>query len=263
MDKRNFSEFMSELIVLADEVASFAKNPETEIEDAFTEFAMLVEKFAPIFNNLRDNSTIMDKAAIRKSLESIMNELNRAKALIKSSSFKNPIKRIEDMARDLGRSLGMLLVASLEVSTNFRGKIGTLQKELMNVTFGGSTCLPSTSKSISLNEMKVGGEIEEEIINVTSDDILLQLKNGDAEEFAVALLRLKKYTMDGKLHNGIINVEAVVYIIFNRLCSCKAGNRLIIIQLLRSIASGNDDVKVSPASKVVFFIHIGLKSLHF
>ncbi|KAG5118335.1 hypothetical protein JHK82_032755 [Glycine max] len=213
-EKRDFSEFVSELIVLADEVASFAKNPEIEIvEDAFTEFAMLVEKFAPIFNDLRDKSKIMDKSAIRKSLESLMNELTRAKALIRSSSLKERIKRIEDIAHDLGRSLGMLRVASLEVSHRF------LEKRL------------------------VGGEIEEEINNVTGDDVLLHLKNGDAEEFAVALLRLKKFIRGGKLDSGLINVEAAVSILFNRLFSCKTGNRLTIIQLLRSVALQNDEMK--------------------
>ncbi|KAG5118337.1 hypothetical protein JHK82_032757 [Glycine max] len=243
-EKRDFSEFVSELIVLADEVASFAKNPEIEIvEDAFTEFAMLVEKFAPIFNDLRDKSKIMDKSAIRKSLESLMNELTRAKALIRSSSLKERIKRIEDIAHDLGRSLGMLRVASLEVSIDFREKIGTLQKKLMNVRFGGNTSLTSSSISTFVNEEKVGGEIEEEINNVTGDDVLLHLKNGDAEEFAVALLRLKKFIRGGKLDSGLINVEAAVSILFNRLFSCKTGNRLTIIQLLRSVALQNDEMK--------------------
>ncbi|KAG4967041.1 U-box domain-containing protein 44-like isoform X4 [Glycine soja] len=243
-EKRDFSEFVSELIVLADEVASFAKNPEIEIvEDAFTEFAMLVEKFAPILNDLRDKSKIMDKSAIRKSLESLMNELTRAKALIRSSSLKERIKRIEGIAHDLGRSLGMLRVASLEVSIDFREKIGTLQKKLMNVRFGGNTSLTSSSISTFVNEEKVGGEIEQEINNVTGDDVLLHLKNGDAEEFAVALLRLKKFIRGGKLDSGLINVEAAVSILFNRLFSCKTGNRLTIIQLLRSVALQNDEMK--------------------
>nr|KYP68271.1 U-box domain-containing protein 44 [Cajanus cajan] len=242
-DKRDLYEFVSELIVMADEVASLAKNPEIEIQDAFTEFALLVEKLASIFSDLRDKSTIMDKPAIRKSLESLMNELGRAKTLIRSSSLKDPVKRIEDIAHDLGRSLGMLLVASHEVCIEFREKIGTLQKQLMNARFGGNMNLTSSSISRFVSEVEVRGEIEEEIIKVTSDDVLLQLKNGDAGELAVALLRFKKFIWDGKLDSGLINVEAVVFVLFNRLCSCKAGNRLTIIQLLRSIASGNDETK--------------------
>nr|BAX25288.1 WBb225L1.18 [Glycine max] len=137
----------------------------------------------------------------------------------------------------------MLRVASLEVSIDFREKIGTLQKKLMNVRFGGNTSLTSSSISTFVNEEKVGGEIEEEINNVTGDDVLLHLKNGDAEEFAVALLRLKKFIRGGKLDSGLINVEAAVSILFNRLFSCKTGNRLTIIQLLRSVALQNDEMK--------------------
>ncbi|KAJ1428164.1 Armadillo-type fold [Sesbania bispinosa] len=245
MEKRNFSEFISELIALGDEVVSFTKNHEIVI-DAFSQFAMLVEKFAPIFNDLRNKSTIMDKPAIRKSLESLENELHRAKVLIKSHHLGEPIQQIEDITHDLGRSLGLLLVASLEleVSISFREKISTLQKQLMNARFGGNTNLTSSpiSKFVIASDVKVEGEIEEEIINVTIDDIVLQLKNGDAEEFAVALLRLKKFIRDGQLDSSVINEEAVLLILFNRLSSCKAY-RLTIIQLLRSIALGNDETK--------------------
>ena len=114
----------------------------------------------------------------------------------------------------------------------------------MNARFGGNTSLTSSSISTFVNEEKVGGEIEEEINNVTGDDVLLHLKNGDAEEFAVALLRLKKFIRGGKLDSGLINVEAAVSILFNRPFSSKAGNRLTIIQLLRSIAMRNDEMKV-------------------
>ena len=46
--------------------------------------------------------------------------------------------------------------------------------------------------------------------------------------------------MDG----GLFNEEATLAILFNRLGSCKADNRLAIIRLLRSIAFGNDEKKV-------------------
>jgi len=52
VEKRKFSRLLSELIVLADEVA---KNFEVEVH-ILVEFAMLVEKFSPIFNDLRDKT---------------------------------------------------------------------------------------------------------------------------------------------------------------------------------------------------------------
>ena len=230
MEERKFSKLLSELIVLADEVSSIAMNSEIEV-DIFAEFAMLVEKLPPIFNDLREKNTVLDKPPIRKSLESLENELRRAKALIKSSNLRQPIKQIEDITHDIGRSLGLLLVASLEVSTDFREKIGTLQRQLMNVRFSGSA-------------MKLTGEIEEEIVNVSIDDVVLQLKNGKDEEFAVALLRLKEFMRSERLDGGLIDEEATLSILFNRLGSCKADNRLTIIRLLRSIALGNDEKKV-------------------
>ncbi|KAG5049259.1 hypothetical protein JHK85_010362 [Glycine max] len=100
----------------------------------------------------------------------------------------------------------------------------------MNVRFSGSA-------------MKLTGEIEEEIVNVSIDDVVLQLKNGKDEEFAVALLRLKEFMRSERLDGGLIDEEATLSILFNRLGSCKADNRLTIIRLLRSIALGNDEKK--------------------
>lgn len=244
MEKREFSDLLSTLKVLADEVVSFAKKSEIEV-DAFSEFSMLVEKLPPILNELSDNSVVLDKPSIRKSLESLENELRRAKALTKSSNLRHPIKQIEDMTHDIGRSLGVLLVASLEVSIDFREKIGTLQREMMNARFDGSSSITSSPKSeFFMSETRTVGEIEEEIVHVSIDDVILQLKNGNDEEFAVSLMRLKELMRSGKLDGGLINEEATIAFLFKRLVSCKADNRLSIIQLLRSIAFGNDEKKV-------------------
>jgi vacuolar protein 8 len=244
MEKREFSEMLSKMKVLTHEVVSFAKNSEIEVE-AFSEFGMLVEKFPPILNELSDNSTVLDKPSIRKSLESLENELRRAKTLTKSSNLRHPIKQIEDMTHDIGRSLGVLLVASLEVSIDFREKIGTLQKQMMNARFDGSSSITSSPKSeLFANETRTVWEIEEEIVNVPIDDVILQLKNGSDDEFAVSLLRLKEFMRSEKLDGGLINEEGIIAILFKRLVSCKADNRLSIIQLLRSIAFENDEKKV-------------------
>jgi vacuolar protein 8 len=244
MEKREFSDLLSTLKVLADEVVSFAKKSEIEV-DAFSEFSMLVEKLPPILNELSDNIVVLDKPSIQKSLESLENELRRAKALTKSSNLRHPIKQIEDMTHDIGRSLGVLLVASLEVSIDFREKIGTLQREMMNARFDGSSSITSSPKSeFFMSETRTVGEIEEEIVHVSIDDVILQLKNGNDEEFAVSLMRLKELMRSGKLDGGLINEEATIAFLFKRLVSCKADNRLSIIQLLRSIAFGNDEKKV-------------------
>lgn len=243
MEKGDFSEMLSRMKGLADEVVK-AKKSEIEVE-AFSEFGMLVEKLLPILNELSDKSTVLDKPSIRKSLESLENELRRARTLTKSLNLRHPVKQIEDMTHDIGRSLGVLLVASLEVSIDFREQICILQRQMMNARFDGISSMTSSPKSeFFAGETKAVGEIEEEIIDVSIDDVVLQLKNGNDEEFAVSLLRLKEFLRSEKLDSGLINEEATISILFNRLSSCKADNRLAIIQLLRRIAFGNDEKKV-------------------
>lgn len=244
MEKEGFSEMLSRMKVLVDEVVSFAKKSEVEVE-ASSEFGNLVEKLSPILNELSHKSIVLDKPSIRKSLESIENELRRARALTKSLNLRHPVKQIEDMTHDIGRSLGVLLVASLEVPIDFREQIGVLQRQMMNARFDGVSSMTSSPKSeIFANEMKTVGEIEEEIIDVSIGDVVLQLKNGNDEEFAVSLLRLKEFMRSERLDGGLINEEATISILFNRLSTCKADNRLAIIQLLRRIAFGNDEKKV-------------------
>ncbi|KAI9124623.1 hypothetical protein K1719_004545 [Acacia pycnantha] len=257
-EQANFSELLSELIGLADEVASTAQNCEIE-KNAFAEFAILVEEFAPIFSDLRDKSTVMDKPPIRKSLESLKNELRRAKALTKSLNQKHLIKQIEDITHDLGRSLGLLLVSSLEASTDSREKICTLQRKLMGARFGGNISSTSSPRSEFVSDVKLEGEIEEEIVEFTIGDVILQLKHGNDEEFTVALLRLKGFKRDEKADYDLVNEEVLVAILMNRLGSSKADNRLTILQLLRSIAFGNDEKKEKMAD--IKFLSTVVKSL--
>ncbi|CAI8596021.1 unnamed protein product [Vicia faba] len=257
MEKGDFSEMLSRMKVLVDEVVN--KKSEIEVE-AFSEFGNLVEKLLPILNELSDKSIVLDKLSIRKSLESLENELRRARILTKSLNLRHPVKQIEDMTHDIGRSLGVLLVASLEVSIDFREQIGVLQRQMMNARFDGVSSMTSSPKSeIFANETKTIGEIEEEIIDVSIGDVILQLKNGNDEEFAVSLLRLKEFMRSEKLDGGLINEEATISILFNRLSSCKADNRLSIIQLLRRIAFGNDEKKEKMVE--VEFLSTVVKSL--
>ncbi|KAK4279403.1 hypothetical protein QN277_011190 [Acacia crassicarpa] len=257
-EQANFSELLSELLGMADEVASTAQNCEIE-KNVFAEFSILVEEFAPIFSDLRDKSTVMDKPPIRKSLESLKNELRRAKALTKSLNQKHLIKQIEDITHDLGRSLGLLLVSSLEVSTDSREKICTLQRKLMGARFGGNISSTSSPRSEFVSDVKLEGEIEEEIVEFAIGDVILQLKHGNDEEFTVALLRLKGFMRDEKADYDLINEEALVAILMNRLGSSKADNRLTILQLLRSIAFGNDEKKEKMAD--IKFLSTVVKSL--
>ena len=247
IDSRGFLELMTELIAMVDEVVSLAKDPDTERE-VFTEFALLVKRFSPILNELRDNEKSMDMPTIQEALESLEKQLKRSKVLIKSPNSNTFVKHVDEMTHDLGRSLGLLLFATLEVSTDFKEKIGDLYKELMNARFCLNSSSPSSSRvSEFVSELKVVEEIEEEEISLEPldiGDVVMQIKYGNDEEFKYALLGLNEFTGSEKVSNEWIDDEGIIPILFNRFSSSKPENRLIIIQILRRLALENADNKV-------------------
>ena len=242
IDTRSFLELMTELIAMVDQIVSLAKDSDTERE-IFTEFALLVERFSPSLNELKDNEKFMDKSTIRKAVESLEEQLNRSKVLVQSPNSDTFVKHVEEVTHDLGRSLGLLLLASLEVSTDLKEKIGDLHKELMSARFS----LDSSWVSEFVSELKVVNEIEEESISLEPldiGDVVLQLKYGNDEEFKYALLGLNELIGSEKVSNEWIDEEGIIPILFNRLGSSKPENRLTIIQILRRLALENADNKV-------------------
>ncbi|CAL5398462.1 unnamed protein product [Camellia sinensis] len=67
------------------------------------------------------------------------------------------------------------------------------------------------------------------------DDVVLQLKYGNDDEFKSALLGLNALIMDNTITSEQISNEGVIPILFNRLGSSKPNNRLTIIQILRKL----------------------------
>lgn len=132
MHKRTFTELISELQASADEVASLAKDSEIGRE-IFSELASFVEKFNPILNDLKGNTCLITPP-IRKGIESLETELQRARSLIRSSNSTSSVKLIEEMTHGLGRCLGLVLFASLDTSVDIKEKIGALHKEMMNAS---------------------------------------------------------------------------------------------------------------------------------
>lgn len=262
IDSRGFLELMTELIAMVDEVVSLAKDPDTERE-VFTEFALLVKRFSPILNELRDNEKSMDMPTIQEALESLEKQLKRSKVLIQSPNSNTFVKHVDEMTHDLGRSLGLLLFATLEVSTDFKEKIGDLYKELMNARFSLNSSSPSSSRvSEFVSELKVVEEIEEEEISLEPldiGDVVMQIKYGNDEEFKYALLGLNEFTGSEKVSNEWIDDEGIIPILFNRFSSSKPENRLIIIQILRRLALENADNKEKMAD--VGYLSMLVKSL--
>ncbi|OWM78438.1 U-box domain-containing protein 24-like isoform X2 [Punica granatum] len=254
MEERSYPELVSELEALVDAVASLAKSFETERE-ALSDFSLLVERFAPILADLRDVDKAKDTVPIRKGIECLGKEFRKAEALLGSDS-RTSAKQLEDLVHDLGRSLGLVLFASLDdVSSDTKGKIGALHKELMGASFGASRV---TSASISSN-LRLGSEseteleeegdrilVEEERISLDTDDVALKLKYGDDDELRRSLLGLQGL-VSGKLVTWEwINDQAVVSILISRLSSCsscKPDIRLAMIRILRTLASENVESK--------------------
>ncbi|XVF82092.1 hypothetical protein PTKIN_Ptkin16aG0016600 [Pterospermum kingtungense] len=261
---RSFPELVSEVQALVEEVASVAKESESGSEKGLLfEFSCLVNKLAPILSDIRDNQDVMDTVTIRKAIESLEKELRRAKTLIKSPDSKQANIWIQDVIQDLGRSIGLVLFASIDLHLDMKVKIGALHKEFMNTRFDASLS-PSPSPSPSPSHesefvsattsekeiVEEGIEIEEERTeieevrtNLTIDEVVLQLKYGDDEEFNFTLSSFIESIRQGLITNEWINDEDIIPILVNRLGSCKPNNRLIILRILRNLALENAENK--------------------
>lgn len=259
---RSFLEHVKQLQVLSKEVASLARNSEYEI-DMFNEFADIVEKFSPVFDHLKDNDKVMATAPILKAVDSLEKELRRANSLIKSSNSRLVSKQMEDLTQDMGRSLGLVLFASVELELDVKEKIGSLHRELMNARFDKSlssspiqTPRPSLESGfVSDFESRKAVEMEEEIqeiveerISLGIDDVMLQLKHGDDKNLKFALLELRELISAKTVDSEWINEAEIIAVLLNRLGSSKPYNRLIMIQILRNLASENADYKEKMAN---------------
>ncbi|KAK8671320.1 hypothetical protein V6N13_037916 [Hibiscus sabdariffa] len=252
---RSFPELVSELVASVEEVSSIAKDSGKQL---FIELSCLLNKLGLILSDIKDNKDVIDMITTRKAFESIDKELWRAKTLMKSPGSKQPNIWIENVKQDLGRSLGLVLFASIDLHSEMKQKISALHKEFMNVRFCGSlTPNPSPSRSPSpsdeygfVSATTSEKEIEQEITeiieersNLTFDDVVWQLKYGDDEDFSFALSGFYESIKRGLITNDWINEEDIVLILVNRLSSCKPNNRLIILQILQTLTSENSENK--------------------
>ncbi|XP_030532283.1 U-box domain-containing protein 44-like [Rhodamnia argentea] len=244
MDKRDssFGELVSKLEASIRDVASMAKGSETESENLL-EFGVLAEKFVPILDDLSDNDKAKGSSPMRKAVESLDKEFGRAKALIRSPNAREAVKQIEDLTHDLGRSLGLVLFARLDISTEIKQKISALHRELMNTNFTTSQITSSSTSSEMgfYSESEVEEEedniVEEERINLDINDLVLQLKYGDDDQLKCALLGLQ-HVVNGKVVNQEwISEHSIVPILINRLSVGKQNSRLTVMRILRTLAS--------------------------
>ncbi|KAG5227690.1 U-box domain-containing protein [Salix suchowensis] len=243
-DSRSNSEIESEQQASTEEVISLAKSLEFDRE-VFADFAVLLDKFTPILIAVKDNEKLMDRPPVQKAVGSIDKELSRAKDLIEGGACsRSPIKQIEVVTQELGRSLGLVLFASIDASTEVKQNIAGLHRELMKV----NPCEnhgpgPSKESGFVSEQDSFTNEIEEEKNSLSIDDVISHLKYGNDEEFRLALWVLSDLIRDQVIDKELINDEDIIPILFNRLGSSKPHNRLTIIQILRILALENDENK--------------------
>ncbi|KNA09090.1 hypothetical protein SOVF_156770 [Spinacia oleracea] len=238
---KSFSELVLELVASADEVASLAKDSEIDTEP-LSEFAIYIEKLSPILDTLREDKMIMDTPTIRSAIGSLEAELQRARnCIVNKSVCLNEHHRfdvIQKLTHDLGRSLGLLLFASIGVSLDLKDKLGVLHKEMMNHSY-----FCSSSESITDNEQVCCDKEELVIMGIEREDVALQLKYGNDDEFKNSLLGLEILIRDKIVDCDWITDEGIILILFNRMGSTKCIDRLGIIKVLRSIAFQNHQTK--------------------
>ncbi|XP_065868378.1 U-box domain-containing protein 44-like [Euphorbia lathyris] len=266
LKSRSFSELVTEVKASAEEVTTLAKTSELE-NQTFVEFAVLLEKFTPILVELKDNDKAMDRPPVRKAVESLENEIFQVKDLIQTNGSRSPIKSMEDLTRDLGRSLGLVLFACIDASPAIKGKVSALHKELMNAKFNpnsSASASPCASPSVHpshesgfASEIDSEREIEEESISLSAEDVVLQLKYGNDEELRPVFSRLCELIKEQSIDKEWFDV--VIPILFHRLGSSKPNIRLSVIRVLRILAS--DDARNKEKMADAGFLSQLVKSL--
>lgn len=241
---------LSVIVPDADE-ATGSVNSET-----MSELSQSTRKLSVILNEFKENK-IMETSPIRKAVDSLETELERAKALVASPLYSSsPNKRIEEITENLGRSIGLVLFASHDVTLTGKEKLETLRREMMSASQFCTASSDSKSDFIDDVETDEDEEYEEEIVVQeivevekdvscsTVEDIVLYLKCGDDEQLKHALIALDTLIKDHKATSEWLDNEGIVPILFNRLTSTKPHNRLSIIQNLRSLIAQNDEIKI-------------------
>ncbi|KAK9682510.1 hypothetical protein RND81_10G079100 [Saponaria officinalis] len=253
---RSFSEIVLELVASTDEVASLAKDSENE-SDILNSFAVYIEKLSQILETVRKDNMIMDTPRIRSAMCSLEAEVARARDCISKTSTNFRVN-VEKITHDLGRSLGLFLFASLGVSLELKQQMGVLQKEMMNAKFHDFSSCSYSSECGEIQEVYdddndddngicIGLEEIEEEEEVLSwgdtEDIALQLKYGNDEEFVASLKGLDTLIRDRVVDFEWVIDEGIIQILFNRLGSSKCVDRLGIIKALRSISLQYEQTK--------------------
>ncbi|KAJ9563636.1 hypothetical protein OSB04_008796 [Centaurea solstitialis] len=228
----------------------------TKDSETFSGFSHSTRKLSVILSEFKENK-IMEASPIRKAVESLETELQRAKALVASPRYaSSPNKRIEEMTGNLGRSIGLVLFASHDVSMTGKEKLEALRREMMSAEQFSAASSDSKSDfldDVEIVEKEVGDEeddvvgeiveVEEDVSSFSEEDVVVHLKCGNDERLKLALCALNTLIRDNKATSEWIEAEGIIPVLFNRLSSAKSQDRLSIIQNLRGLVAQNDEIK--------------------
>ncbi|ONK63503.1 uncharacterized protein A4U43_C07F15890 [Asparagus officinalis] len=192
---------------------------------ALPPFASFIERMKPIIQELHQNAD-PDIVSIKRAVESLHSQLRRTQVLIKNCNGP-PIsaKSMENCVHDLGRCLGLLLMAWIDAPCEIREGMGMLQKEMMATRFE--------------EEMEIA---EDDGVVRDIEDLMVRVKRG-GEEVDTMMAYLELGVL---IRKGLVDEEEngrVISVLLNRLGCGKNGERLKIILLLRSLACQNDENK--------------------
>lgn len=215
-----------------------------------SELSVFIEKLSPILSEMKDDRNLASDPTIQKAIQSLEEEFRTAKALTKNLNIhSSPLKQIDDQTENLGRSLGLVLFASHDMAIARRAEMEALRKEMMNSR--SNFCSERESEfsyDLEVASMEIVEEEEEEEeedrITLDVDGLALQLKYGNDEELKQAISGLNVLIGESGVSKEAVDNEDIIPILFNRLNTSVADNRLSIIHTLRILVNHNSDNKV-------------------
>ncbi|KAG0452344.1 hypothetical protein HPP92_025008 [Vanilla planifolia] len=164
--------------------------------------------------------------SVRKALDSLNAVLHQSFALVKKSAGPSIIGMIEESVHDVGRCVGLLLLAWSDAPLETKKEMAALQREMMTAEL-----VPKKRISdLTANAREIVPDVEEVVTMVKK-----------SEQLGAALSELEVLVRDRLV--GEEDSETVIHALVNRFGSAENVCRLRIIVLFRRLAELRDENK--------------------
>ena len=117
-------------------------------KDTFKSLSTYFHSMHPVLNELMSSRDMADTPASRQALEALRQDVEKAKSLVnmcgKKSRFyqlvhcRSIVKEAQQITQDLGKSLGLLSLATAEVSMDIQNNVDKLKDEMMHAEYRAS-----------------------------------------------------------------------------------------------------------------------------